>query len=67
MTPYALYLMIGFLGSPGAVILDTQERFATRKECVDAAEKENTRFGVKPRVIGRCVNLSEFYPITELP
>lgn len=62
MTPYALYLLIGLANAPGAVILDTQERFATRKECTDAADKENTGPNIRPRVIGKCVSLAEFYP-----
>lgn len=61
MTPYALYLLIGLANAPGAVILDTQERFATYKECINAAEKENTGPFIKPRVIGKCANLAEFY------
>jgi hypothetical protein len=62
LTPYALVLAIGLLHGPGAKILDTEERYATMRECREEAKKLNTGPRVIPRTEARCINLTEFYP-----
>jgi hypothetical protein len=60
MTPiaYALLLVIGTGNS--AVLLDSERRFETLRECRIAEREEHVYTG-RVKVTARCVNVSYFY------